>query len=533
MMAIAGSWALSAAIQLLTTHQQGRRQVLRDLLFTTSILLLIYVPTLFVCFRTEYLSPANLAFGRSAMAVLRTEFQTPLNFATVRFFIMPGVGYFLPMSAAILFSAAIFGRNKILFDQPSQNIRVSVSLVLSALLALVLGIYLWFYVSEITQVRFFMPFAMMTVVYLFPLSLAVLDHCRKFAVMIGLFCCIQVINLCVLLVQSAPSALWQKWSGVSLSIGNSAPELAQAQEMLTVCRKKGESGKVYALDTSARFSPFLSVGEYNSLIRPQEPSLQVEFPLDWETATAIRIHDMVTSDYILFQPVNDPGIRKSMLATPLVKDFLEEKFMFEAALTDFTVQNGVQQVSETSVRLLKIVDRVKLLKALEALQSEHRWPAAFVNANVRECWTQPQIRSAVGAQAPALANIVFENTFKIDALQIVLHNGNTNLQLWWNPIGNVEGNWTFFIHEIDRSGNILSNRAFSLHGETQCSQDTPSHSMVIGFATSSNPLVAGIAIGFYRSTPAGLVVLQAKSGARDWENKRVLVMYEPSGSHEY
>src|SRR2546430_4693456 len=236
---------------------------------------------------------------------------------------------------------------------------------------------------------------MMAIVYAVPFSLTILEHYRKLAGICIFFWCLQISNLGLLLMQPAPSEAWQQRSGVFISTDTCHAEVAQAQKLLSQTRQAGESSRVYVFDTSSSFAAFLSVGYYASLISPDKPSFEVEFPVNWEDASVIRIHDMATSDYLLFQPVYDPVARKHLLTIPSVEDFSKEKLLFQAALTDFTEQDGIQKVSETSVRLLKVIDRARLLKSLEAVQRGHSWPAVFVNANPKECWTLQELRDTL------------------------------------------------------------------------------------------------------------------------------------------
>lgn len=518
---IAGSWCLFMVLELWAQDRESKKQVLKQSLLIGGVMVAIYGSTLIMCFNSKYLSPGNLAYGKTAMETLKADFALPITLKTIWVFIFPSLGWILPIGTIILLILGWAARKDLHSD---QNPRVLASLLLSAFVALACGIWFWLFRTGITQVRFFVPLAMMAIVYAVPLSLQILGHYRKLANIIIFSWCVQVINLGLLLLHPSPSEVWQQWSGVYLSTSSCRAEIAQAQELLSQSREKKTNSRVYALDTSAAYGAFLSVASYASIIHPQQPSFEVEFPIDWESASVIRIHDIVTSDYLLFRPLYDPAARKRLLAMPSVQDLFEEKLLFEAALTDLTEQNGIQKISETSVRLLKITDPPKLLKSLEAMQGEHTWPAAFMRANPKECWTLQEIKNTWQSQSPAVSNLIFENTFEIDALQVDRSNGNINLRLWWKPLSEEAGkDWNLFIHELAKDGSILSNRAIALQGENQCSNDSPSHGVVVSFPASSNPPMYGIGIGFYRPTPKGLVLLHAQSGVRDWGNQRVVI----------
>jgi hypothetical protein len=219
-------------------------------------------------------------------------------------------------------------------------------------------------------------------------------------------------------------------------------------------------------------------------------------------------------------------VRHHLLTTARAASFTDEKLLFEAALTDFTQANGVEKVSQTSLLLLKITDRVKFLQSLEVVQREHSLTSAYLNANPQECFNPKEVQNAWHSGTPALSNVTFEKLFAIEAVQIERNKGNTILHLWWRSLSDDAGNgWKLFIHELDSKGNILSNHEIDLRGETQCSAESPLHTSVVTFPTSSSPLVYGIGMGFFRSTPTGLALLRADKGVRDLDNRRVLIAY--------
>src|SRR5260370_15295549 len=315
------SWLFFAGVELLLQDQEHRIHMKRRLLGGSSILLLIYAATLVTCFKSRYLSPSNIAYGKLAVGVLRAESEVPLTFKILGTYIFPALGCLVPLGTTILAILGIAGQKKIRLDQGRRDFYVSLSLLSSVLVTLVLGAWFWLNQTDVTQVRYFVPFAMMAIVYAVPLSLTVLDHYRKLAGIAVFFCCLQIVNLGLLLMHPAPPAALQRLSGGYLLIHNSSAQVEQAQDLLKQSRENEINSRVYVRDSSASSSAFLSVGYYASLIRPEEPSFSVKFPVDWANRNAIKIHDLVTSDYVLFRPIDDPVIRAHILTTPLISGF--------------------------------------------------------------------------------------------------------------------------------------------------------------------------------------------------------------------
>ena len=88
-----------------------------------------------------------------------------------------------------------------------------------------------------------------------------------------------------------------------------------------------------------------------------------------------------------------------------VPDFTTEVATFNAWLSYLGESEGVQIVSDSRVRILRIVDRAKFGAALDALEAMHDWPASYRAANVQRWWSADQ----VAATAPFI-DITFSNT---------------------------------------------------------------------------------------------------------------------------
>ena len=91
---------------------------------------------------------------------------------------------------------------------------------------------------------------------------------------------------------------------------------------------------------------------------------------------------MVSADYWIFEPVNDPNIVASKLNTFAVADFDQETMLFQAWASQLTTSEGVTVVSNsTNARVLRVNDNTPLESAFDQLVKNHSWRVAFIKAN--------------------------------------------------------------------------------------------------------------------------------------------------------
>jgi len=525
---IAAAWVLSVVVHWF--HAGSLSQIRSRIVRGSAVLLLIYGVTLIACFKSTYLSASNLQYGRTALRIIRTEYWIPITVPLLRDFLSCSLGYPLLAGAVVLCIVAALGR-KDPRVRSSLDRRVEFALLLSAVLALAVGVWFWLHEAVITQVRFFMPLAMMAAVFTMPIALVLMERYRRLTQVLVIVAGVQVLNLALLLAQTDPSPAWQKVSGVYLSAGCCDAEVAQAQELLAESRKAGRNIRLYAFDNSGKLFSFLSVGYYASLLNPEAPSFTIQFPISWESATAIRISDLVTADYLLIKPLNDSDARRHILSQTGIDDFHEESLLFQAALSDRPESNGLRRTSESSLLLLQVVDRDRLRKAVAALQNQHTWREAFVKANQSPCLVSAEALPSASAP-PALRRVVFEDKFELESLRMYRNNGITNLRISWKPLrSDATSGWKLFVHELDPQGRILVNREIAAGIEDQHGKQCGLLSASIAFPSSASSHPSGIGVGFYRATPAGLELLRAETGKRDLGDKRVLVPYDGSDNN--
>jgi hypothetical protein len=86
-------------------------------------------------------------------------------------------------------------------------------------------------------------------------------------------------------------------------------------------------------------------------------------------------------DYVVFSPIRDDNKLRQLLDSRSVPDLIAENSLMTAWFSSLTPADGVEMVSETGVRLLRIADRARFQQALQRLREVHDWRAEFRAAN--------------------------------------------------------------------------------------------------------------------------------------------------------
>jgi hypothetical protein len=126
---------------------------------------------------------------------------------------------------------------------------------------------------------------------------------------------------------------------------------------------------------------FLSVGFHDKVLQPNLPSFTFKIPVDWVRNSTFHLDEIASSDYLLFTPILDSTQVADILKKVEVADFTAERQLFNAWLSTANEDYGLEIKSETSLRLLKIIDKSKFVNALEQLRAKYKWRKIFLEAN--------------------------------------------------------------------------------------------------------------------------------------------------------
>jgi hypothetical protein len=188
----------------------------------------------------------------------------------------------------------------------------------------------------------------------------------------------------ILLFDPQMPVSWQRLFAVNLSAGMFRPEDEQAMVLLKNLQKEGtRSGSAFFLDLSSPNRNFAAVLNYQPLVDSMSPTVQIQWPATWSSATTFRLNEIAAADYVVFVPLGDDAQLRQILGTRSVPNFAAESLLMKAWFSNLTPVDGVEIVSETRLRLLRIADRDRFRQALEKLRAAYDWRAEFRDANKR------------------------------------------------------------------------------------------------------------------------------------------------------
>jgi hypothetical protein len=312
--------------------------------------------------------------------MFKTFFAVTITPRLLNDLITPSFGYILPATAILVMALGIWKMGSIARSEEMGLASYSGLLIASGI---VLLIGLWFLIVEtqIDVVRYFLPFATASITYAAPVGLISLGGVgRRPRNLVRMMWIVPCLNLALLLVQGDPALKWQEWSGVNVIAGGERAEVAEAKDLMNRARQQGKDPMAYGTDIDAPFATFSSIAASAALLEPDKNRFAIRLPVSAD-GPVHRIKDMVDSDYLVFRPVSEATTLNRALRMQTVHDFYEEESILNAWLSQIGSSDGVEEVSETSVRVLKVTNKANLQASLDALVSHHSWPEIFVEAN--------------------------------------------------------------------------------------------------------------------------------------------------------
>ncbi len=491
---------------------------------------LIYGIVGILCLRSNYLSGAGANFGKATISVMRAELNFPLS--SLPALLYPHFGIVFPVSITLLVIAVIKCRKRLEPDVLGWDWGSFFGFALCAVFFLAVGIWFWiFWTGGVNQVRYFSPFALMSVICMVPVFITTLRTLsRTSRVAFRTLSLMAAATLAFLLVQKNPPAQWQLATGLDLSTDYYHAEIEQARSFLRRLQALNRSADIYSLSPNTGYTDIVeSEFIFQSFLNPSAPKVFLQRPVDWQRPSAVRVGELLDSNYVLFDVVPEPE-RTRLLSANQLSGVYDEIPIFSAWFTGFTEQDGVKTICETAaVRLVEITNASKLEASILRLMKNREWSETFVKANPQRWWNRSELAEAAKESPPAIQDVSFGNMFEIHALSLKKEGNNINVQVWLVPLHHDSGaRWFMFFHQIDAKGAIIGNAEFVLPEEVP---GKPSETFLLKTTTFNviDPqLVKTLGIGIHDDSPI-MHTLPADKGTRDWGDHRILVPM-PSGS---
>jgi hypothetical protein len=302
----------------------------------------LYGLTIVAAFSSEYLGAMNLVSGAAALAILQQDFAMSLDVNLLLLLLHTSFGYPLVLLIALGLCASVV----------TQGERGSAA---AAALCLTAGIWFWIFATGISQVRYFLPFGVMTFILVVPSLLRMLQslptwlRASSAAVLLS-----PTAAITLLLLISHPPASWQRSLGINLSSAVFRAEDEQALGLLNKLQKEGiRSASVHFLELTSPARSFGAVLSYWNFANPMLSKISVHWPVSWESATTVRLSDIAAADYAVFAPIRNDAQLRAILESRTVSDFGAEKLLVKAWFSTLTSSEGVDAISETSHANLK------------------------------------------------------------------------------------------------------------------------------------------------------------------------------------
>ena len=477
----------------------------------------IYAVAAWAAFGSGYFSANNIAFGAAALSVMKSEFRffADVDGAMLTFLIKISLGYAVP--ALIVCGLLVAVRDR------AQRTPAAI-----ALACLVVGVWFWMVETGLEVVRYFLPFAFLAVVVVAPGVIGALSQMKpRFAATLAALVASPALASSLILFIPDASFSWQRALGINVNANVYAAENAQSRALIERLRQEGASdATLYLFDITSPLRNVHAVVEFRALIEATAPRVTLALPRDWQRSNAFRLDEILRADVIGFEVMEDGPVRAAILAQTEVVDFAAEVGLLSAWFSALGADEGLETLSQTHVRLVKVADRAKLERSLEALEQRYRFSDRFRAANPprraapNEISILPMTARDISFSdpltgAPALA---------VRALAVNPGNGSIRADVWLEDLadaGERQG-WTLFIHALDVQGNVIGNAQMPV---VLWPSSDASRSVQRATITFPHRPIGAVRLGFGFFRPAGrpLEFLATDPALGDWDGRRVIV----------
>jgi hypothetical protein len=357
-----------------------RTAVLRWFAAGAVIIAAVDLAVLGAAVHSGYLSQANIAVGRAAIAVMSAEMRVPVSGLLTLVHTGPGDALTLWMVLAIATAAVGWISPKSRRGQPGDAMLHGGAAV-AAILAVASGLWFWLMASGGGWIRYGMPFFMIAMVFAVPAFTWFAAYVPRVMVACSMAVTLAaVVNFALLLAQPNPALAWQGWTGINLSAGRSFDGIGRFQRFVDAPRTTATF--VYSLDATEADEIFSSLVLQRWIVHPELPSLWVRRPSDWQRPTTYRIDEILSSHYLLFEPERNPTAAASALANVEPNSVESERSLFVAWASGLRPADGVDVVVDLpSARIVQIRDKTALGKSLRRMLSGRHWRTVFTDAN--------------------------------------------------------------------------------------------------------------------------------------------------------
>ncbi len=511
-------WSIYGIVQ----YKLQRNTLIRKyLILSTGTFFCVYGIGLLLAFTSHYFSIGNIVYGKNAVTILKQESninQDYLQILVSQMHVSFGWHWLTFIFLSVVLS--FWGISK----QSNINSKILSVDVISAFGVLLIGLWFWLVGTDISQIRYFFPFALICIVLLFPRIQVLYSKISKKCFTIVMVSLVLPMLLLLALLTSNPPIYLQRILGVNLTSGSLANEIKQAKSLIEDANQKKVNLTVYSISTGYASGLFQGVFLYDNMLQPNlnSFSFDVKYPLNWVSESTFRFSEILSSDYLLIdKPINNKLQAINILENTEVPNFATETNLFHAWLSTINYDNaGLAVESETSLRLLKIIDKVKLENALNQLRSKYKWRQVFIDANPVKWINADAAKTLIGKSYPEFRDIDFSNQFTLLGAFTKPTEDGLTIELVWQSLKDQPLKYFNFIHILDASQNIISQADYEQDdAKKMVTKGTIWHDTV---KIKANQLNGAKAIGLGIYLPPSTLLITDR-GPSDWNKHRLLL----------
>jgi hypothetical protein len=503
MLLVGGAWGLMALAAVI----RGRL-ALREFFKGLAVYVALYAITALILYHSEYFSRDNYLYGLSSMRLLHEAQVTTPTFAEIanKFHLAFGLPLVILMFAGI--GSAMWERNW-------ERLGV-------AFVCLAGGFWLWLGQTNIEHVRYFFPFPVMAVTAVVPSLAWAAAKARPFLAVLCTVLLLPTILIGALLLSSQPSAGLQRLSGINLSTDLHAGEVAQGRALSNLLAKEpARISIIYYCGVAPKVKAFEAVMDWNRVLGLKGGNSNPALPIDWVREHAYRLDEMVAARFLVFEPYANP--LQASASIPVADTFDREQVVVRAWLSTLGEADGVRTVSDDGVRVLEILDPLKVVAAASRdLLPKHAFRSVFLQGfSMRAVLTPAQAKNVARNSLPTPVELGLgtEPLISIDAIvrtpqadhterfDVYIHQAHA--------LPTVASGWTVFIHAKDDSGELVQGYASYKDRIVSSAGDVVYHIVLPPAPRAATHYAVGV---FRHATSEEDAYLTSENG--DWDGRR-------------
>jgi hypothetical protein len=256
----------------------------------------------------------------------------------------------------------------------------AIGLRLAAAGIILLSAICWWIFLAGQEHRYLFPFILMIIAWFVP---ELLQRVREFGPSargaVIAYCFAPAVLLGGMLWSRQPTVIFQQLMGVNLTAGKYQPEVNQGKWLFAESERLGRPLNLYSLGKYG--VGVVEMVDWVKSVEQQNASHRfiVRRPLNWVDTPGLRAGELVRSDFLLLEDVRPQGTAQALVVSTWREEVEQFKqFAYSERGAD---NNGLELISDGSVKLLRVADAGKFSRALYTWANSVQWVNDFHERN--------------------------------------------------------------------------------------------------------------------------------------------------------